>query len=123
MLCRRKDLLNEALDRTSAYDVVHFYRDHVKRGARFRRKLVVSIGPDPTVNDIDGVDCLTVDRMAEFQAKCEAYPVAPRSAMAEWYAGVFSAKNNLYDHPEMPDLSDEEMDELETTTTLTSAEV
>ena len=110
---RRKELQNKALRQTSAYDVIHFYRDHIKKGARFRRKLVVSIGPDPTVNDIEGVDCLVLDRMPEFQRKCKLYPTVPKNVMAEWYTGVFSAKNNIYDSPEVPDLSDEEIEDPE----------
>ena len=70
------------------------------------------------MNDIEGVDCLVMDRMPEFQTKCKVYPLVPKNVMDEWYTGVFSAKNNLYDHPEVPDLCDEEIEDLETTTML-----
>ncbi len=75
------------------------------------------------VNRMDGVDCLTMERRAEFQRRCAPFPVPSKQAMAEWYAEAFASKDNDYDPPPVPDHGEEDaavvenvvMTEVETT--------
>ena len=64
--------------------VKQFYNDYIKQGAPNRRKLLLSIAPDPTLNTIQVHGCCTTKKIVYFQGFCY-----PSKVASEWKIQVY----------------------------------
>ena len=88
--------------------VRQFYKQYIQRGGKSRRKLILSIAPDPTLNSIQvrlrgvagsrdlsprqdeqGLAAHSWAGRAALRDSCSPIPRTDRETLREWLVGVF----------------------------------
>ena len=74
-----------------------FYRNWIHTQGSERRCLILSIGPDPMVNEIPGMDSMTLDKVHE--VKWTKFPTISHQQLSEWYYSTFNSNDGNYSPP------------------------
>ncbi len=107
-LFRRRQEEIEELNSLTHQDLVNFYKDYIAYAGLKRRKLVISLGPDPILNtlDTDGLLMRLEDVPKMLHTRSHPFPTIPEDELDEWYAEVLACAGSEYAPPPPPSTAD-----------------
>lgn len=98
---RRLDQELECLRKLDMKSVLQFYHDWITKSGLERRCLILSIGPDPILNCIDGGEAFHLGQEKEkIYESCDMFSPPNEAQLAAWYQMVFERQDFEYDPPE-----------------------
>ncbi|XP_071749609.1 insulin-degrading enzyme isoform X2 [Lepeophtheirus salmonis] len=96
------DLLEEELDPKVTLETIKgFYKDWVSLNGSERRCLIVSIGPDPILNQMDFIPSFGLHQIPFVRRDWSIFQLLDPSYLQEWFKMVFNSQDNEYEPPKM----------------------
>jgi secreted Zn-dependent insulinase-like peptidase len=83
-------------------DLRQFYSQLVHADGTERRCLVISIGPDPILNRLDEVECLTLNDSSRLRDQCDLFPALSQQSLDAWFLKAFNSRTYDYGAPGPP---------------------
>ncbi|CAB4059390.1 IDE [Lepeophtheirus salmonis] len=96
------DLLEEELDPKVTLETIKgFYKDWISLNGSERRCLIVSIGPDPILNQMDFIPSFRLHQIPFVRRDWSIFQLLDPNYLQEWFKMVFNSQDNEYEPPKM----------------------